>query len=155
RRHVELRLIHIGFRRQVPNFHRLRLGIELHERALVHVPEPELAALVGTYGERAGREAGLLQRNWIFLVRARLDVDAPDELLAEARVPGIPLVIDDDIVRLDRFARQVVLGIDDAGGAAGRSRERLELVGPLAGLARAEIDLGQIFADRPVDLDAA
>ena len=45
-----------------------------------------------------------------------------DEQCAEVGVPGISFAIDDDVVRHRVFARHVIFGDDDLGGAARRTR---------------------------------
>src|SRR4029079_13068785 len=52
------------------------------------------------------------------------------ELLAEARSPGDAVGIDDDVMRLDGLARQIIFGDDHAGAAAFRARQRVECVVP-------------------------
>ena len=69
---------------------------------------------------------------------AGLGIEPAEVLLAEVRVPGDAVLIDDHVVRLDGLARQVVFGDDHAGGAAARTRQRLERIVPLR--LRAQID---------------
>src|SRR5262249_19740994 len=59
-------------------------------------------------------------------------------LLAEIRVPGVAVLADHHVMRLDGRARQLVFGVDDLGAAALWARQGLELVFP--GGAFAEID---------------
>ena len=95
--------------------------------------------------------SGLVHRNGIFLVRAGLRVEPAQELLAEARVPGDAVGIDDHVVRLDGLAPEVILGDDDAGGAALGTRQRLELVLPLR--AGAQVDAAEEVGGAAVDLN--
>ena len=48
------------------------------------------------------------------------------ELLAEVRISNHAVTIDDDVVRLDFLPWQIVLGDNDTGSPAGRSRSSLE-----------------------------
>ena len=66
----------------------------------------------------------------IFRDLAGLGIQLAEELLGEMGEPDHALVIDDDVVRLDLLARQIVFGDDDAGRAAGRARQRLERIVP-------------------------
>ena len=83
---------------------------------------------------------------------ARLRIEPAEVLLAEARIPGDALFVDDDVVRRDRLARQVVFGVDHARRAAARARERLQLVAPL--LRGAAVDRGEVLGGRAVHLHA-
>ena len=67
---------------------------------------------------------------------AGLGIELADELGAEVRVPGLAVGIDDDVMRHRFFARQIVFGDDDMGGAALRPRQRLELIFGRSGLLR-------------------
>ena len=55
-----------------------------------------------------------------------LRIEPAEILLAKGREPDHAVDIDDHIMRLDRLARQIVFGIDDAGRRAGRTRQGLE-----------------------------
>src|SRR5207244_1712482 len=57
--HVHLRRVDVLLRRQLPLRELLRLAIELQDRRLVHVAEPEIAVLVAAQAEEAGGESGL------------------------------------------------------------------------------------------------
>ena len=59
---------------------------------------------------------------------AGLGVELADELGAEVGVPGVPVGIDDHVVRQRLFAWQVVFGDDHIGGLALRTREGFEIV---------------------------
>jgi hypothetical protein len=58
-----------------------------------------------------------VQGNGIFGGLAGFGIEAPEELLAEARIPGDAVRIDYDVVRLNGLARQIVFGDDDARAA--------------------------------------
>ena len=102
--------------------------------------------------EETGRIAGLVLGHRIFLDRAGLGIEPAEELLAEARIPGDAVIIDDHVVRRDRVARQVIFGVDHAGGAAARPRERHEVEAPL--LLGAEIDGRPELGGGAIDLHA-
>ncbi len=124
---------------QYVNFSVLR--IELDDRGLVHVAEPQIAVAVGAQRQaKPVGKPGLCSGIGIFGDLAGLGIEPAEILLAEARVPGDAVLIDDDVMRRDRVARQVVFGIDHAGGAAARPRQRLEREVPLR--LCAEIDAG-------------
>ena len=61
----------------------------------------------------------------------------------------MPSIIDDHVMRLDRLARQIVFGIDDARRRAGRARQGLQFEIPFR--PGAEVDAGEIFGRAPVD----
>ena len=54
-------------------------------------------------------------------------IELGQELLAEMREPDAAVGIDDHVVRLDLFSRQIVFGDDHARGAAFRARRGREL----------------------------
>jgi hypothetical protein len=108
---------------------------------LIHHPEPDIAVLVRVQAERALRPALLEFGQHDLGDLAGLGVHLADVLLAEVRVPDGAVLVDDHVVRLDRLARQVVLGDDHLGGASGRARQRLERIIP--GRVFAQIDRGQ------------
>ena len=114
---------------QYVNF--LGLAVELDDRGLVHVAEPQIAGRSVRSAERSGRVAGLVLGDRIFGDLAGLGIESAEELLAEARIPGDAVSIDDDVVRLDGVARQIVFGVDDAGGAAARPWKWIEVEAPL------------------------
>ena len=78
----------------------LGLAVELDERGLVHVAEPQIAVLVGAQRQEAGREAGLVLGHRKFGDLAGLGIEPAEVLLAEVRVPGHAVLIDDHVVRL-------------------------------------------------------
>ena len=151
--HVHLRGVDVVLRRHRPGGELLGLRIELHDRGLIHVAEPPIAVPVGAQPERALREVRLVQRHRIFLDLAGLRIEPAEELLAEARVPGDAVLIEHDVVRRDGFAREVILGVDHARGAALGTRQHLQVERPLR-LAAAEIDGAEKFGDVAEDLDA-
>ncbi len=83
---------------------------------------------------------------------AGLRIESAEVLLAEVRVPGHAVLIDDHVMGLDGFARQVVFRIDHAGGAAARTGHGLEREAPLR--LRAQIDGRQKVRRRFVNLHA-
>ena len=85
-------------------------------------------------------------------MRAGLRVEPAEELLAEARIPGDAVSIDDHVMRLDGLAPEIVFGDDDAGGAALGTRQRLELVFPLR--RGTQIDAGEEIGGAAIDLNA-
>src|SRR5215467_11650120 len=150
--HVDLRRVDVLLGRELPGGELLSLAVELEDRRLVHVPQPQVAVAIRAQPEQPGREARLVDVDGKFPDLAGLRVEAPEVLLAEARVPGDPVGVDDDVVRRDRLARQVVLGVDDARRAAGGARVRLERVAPLR--RGAAVDRREVLGGRAVDLDA-
>ena len=66
----------------------------------------------------------------------------PDELVGEVGVPDLAVLIDDHVMRLRLFARQIVFRDDDVGGFAVRAR--LELEGVFGRVRIAERDAGEI-----------
>ena len=115
----------------MPELEFLGLAIELDDRRLIHVAEPQIAVAVGAQAERAGGEIRLVQRHRIFLDRAGLRIETAEELLAEARVPDDAVGIDDDVVRLDRWPPEIVFGVNHARGPAGGARQGRERKRPL------------------------
>ena len=149
--HVDLRRVDVDLGRQRPELERLALAIELHDRRLIHVAEPQVAVAVRAQAERAGREARLVQRDGKFRDLAAARIELAEVLLAEARIPGDAVRIDDHVMRLDRFARQIVFGDDDARALALRARQGLQRIGPRTA---AEIDRAQIVGEAAIDLHA-
>jgi hypothetical protein len=78
----------------------------------------------------------------VFGVLAGLGIDLAEGLLAEIRVPSDAVLIDDHVMRLDRRARQIVFGDDDAGRPPGRARQRLEREFPRISLV--EVNRGEV-----------
>ncbi len=150
--HVDLGGVDVLLLRQRPVRELLGLAVELDERGLVHVAEPQIAVLVGAQRQESGREAGLVLGHREFGDLAGLGIEPAEILFAEARVPGHAVLIDDHVVGLDGVARQVVLGVDHARGAAARPGHRLERETPLR--LRAQIDGGEKVGRRLVDLHA-
>ena len=136
----------LPFLRDRPGLERLGLLVEARDAGLVHHADPGIAVLVEAEIERADRIAGLQHRDRIFRDLAGLRIHLAEELLAEVREPDHALLVEHDVVRLDLPARQIVFGDDDAVGAAGQARQRLQRIGP--GFL-AEIDRGEIFRDHP------
>ena len=116
------------------------------------LPSHRSPALSVRSPEEAGGEAGLVHRHWILAGLAGLGIEPAQELLAEARIPGDAVGIDDDVMRLDGLARQIIFGDDHAGAAAFRARQRLERVVPLR--ARAQIDAAEKVGHAAIDLHA-
>src|SRR5215216_4144548 len=125
-----------------PGLERLGLLVEARDATLIHHADPEIAGLVGLEIQRADRITRLEHGQGVFPDLAGLRVHLAEELLGEVGEPDYALLIDDDVMRLDQPARQVVFRDDDAVGAAGEPRQCLELIGP--GLL-AQIDGGEIF----------
>jgi hypothetical protein len=69
---------------------------------------------------------------------SRFGIQSSDGLFAEIGIPGHSLRVHDDVVRLDRRTRKVVLRDDDLGVLSFRPRERPERIRP--GRAGAQID---------------
>src|SRR5207244_5894557 len=135
--HVHLRRVDVLLRRQLPGGELARLAIELEDRGLVHVAQPKVAVAVAAQAEEPRWESRFIYFNRKFPDFSGLRIQASEVLLAEARVPRDALRIDDDVVRRDRLARQVVLGVDHARRAARGARQRLERIAP--DLVRAEV----------------
>src|SRR5207253_10883927 len=116
------------------------------------VAGPEVASLVTAQAKEASGASrlGFRDRELGHLPAAR--IQAPEVLLAEARVPRDALRVDDDVVRRDGFARQVVLGVDDARGAPAWTWKRLQLITPFGRLR--QVDGAEILGGRAVDLHA-
>ena len=150
--HVDLRGVDVLLGRQLPGGEFRRLAVELEDRRLVHVAEPQVPRAISAQTEEPRRESRFVHVDGKFRDLARLRIEAAEVLLAEARIPGDALGIDDDVVRRDRLARQVVFGVDDARRAARGARKRLELVAPL--LRGAAVDRGEILGGGAVHLDA-
>ena len=129
--HVDLGGVDVLLLGELPVLEFLGLAVELDERGLVHVAEPQIAVLVGAQRQESGREARLVLGHRIFGDLAGLGIEPAEVLLAEARVPGDAILIDDHVVGFDGFTRQVVFGVDHARGAAARPRHRVELEAPL------------------------
>src|SRR4029077_17769570 len=117
-----------------------------------HVAEPEIAVAIGAQAERAGRKAGLGKRDRIFGDLAADRVETPKKLLAETRVPGDAVRIDNHIVGLDRFARQIVFGDDDARALAFGPRQDFQRIAPARIVA--EIDRAEIIREPAINLHA-
>ncbi len=66
--------------------------------------------------------------------------------LAEVGIPGVAVLIEDDVMRLDLPLRQVVFGDDHARRLAGQPRQGFQLPIPL--IALAQVDVGEPFRDR-------
>ena len=136
----------LPFLRDRPGLERLGLLVEARDAGLIHHPDPGIAGLVEAEIERADRIARLQHRDGEFPDLAGLRVHLAEELLGEVREPDHAVAVEDDIVRLNEPARQVVFGDDDAVGAAGQARQRLERIGPRL---LAQIDRGEILRDHP------
>ena len=128
-----------------PKLERLGLFVEARNAALIHHADPEIAGLVGLEIQRADRIARLEHRQRVFPDLAGLGVHLAEELFGEVGEPDHALIVDDDVMRLDQPARQVVFRDNDAVGATAEPRQRLEWIGP--GLL-AQIDGGEIFRGR-------
>jgi len=74
---------------------------------------------------------------------AGLRIHPADVLLAEVGVPDVAVLADDDVMRLDRVARQIVFGDDHLGGPPGGARQGLERIFP--GRVFAQVDRGHEF----------
>src|SRR6185369_7303168 len=85
---------------------------------------------------------------------ARLRVELAELLVAEIAVPDIASRIDDYVVRLDRRAREIPLGDDDARALALRPQVALELVGPAVAGLGVLVDRREIFGLRALELHA-
>jgi hypothetical protein len=121
-----LHVIAVQLRRQAPGLELLRLLVELGDAALELHPHPQVLVAIEAHAENAGRRLRLEQRNLVLGDLRRLRIELAEDLLAEARIPRHPRRVDDDVVRLARAFRQVVLGVDDARRLAGRPRQRRE-----------------------------
>ena len=133
------------------NSERLRPAIEFHQRGLIHVAKPEIAVAVAAQSETAGRKPRLVLRDRKFGHLAALRIEPSQILLAEAGKPDHAVGIDDDVMRRDGFARQVVFGVDDPRCPSARPRHGLECVAPGA---CALIDRAQEVRGCPIDLHA-
>jgi hypothetical protein len=129
-----------------PGLERLSLLVEARNAALIHHADPEITLRVGLEIQRADRIAGLEHRYGKFPDLTGLGVHLAEELLGEVAEPDHAPLVGDDVVRLDQPARQVVLGDDDARGAAGRARQGLERIAP--SLVLAQIDGGEVVGNR-------
>src|SRR5437870_11674257 len=96
----------LPFFRYGPGLERLGLLVEARDAALIHHADPEIAGPVGLEIERTDGETGLDHRDRILPDLAGPRVHLAQELLAEMREPDDAVGIDDDIMRLDLFARQ-------------------------------------------------
>ena len=74
------------------------------------MPNQMLPALSVSRSERADREALLQLGQRDFRVLTGLRIEAAEELLAEIRVPDHATAIENDVMRLDGRARQIVFG---------------------------------------------
>ena len=129
-RHREVRLLRgvgLPLRRQRIDAELFGLAVEPRHAALVHHADPDVAVGIDFEIERALGMVGLQHRDRIVRHLAGVRIDLGQELLAEVREPHAAVGIDDHVVGLNLFPRQIVFGDDDAGGAAGRARRGREL----------------------------
>src|SRR4029079_10533770 len=86
-------------------------------------PEPQVLVAIEADAEDTGWRRLLEQRDLVLDHLSRARVELAEDLFAEACVPRRAGGIDDDVVRLPRALRQVVLRVDDLRRRAGRQRE--------------------------------
>ena len=127
-----LRRQHRGLRGRIEPFRRERVGgdlfargVDLVDAGLVHAGHPQIALGIELERQRALRLVGPHGRDFVIGHFAGRRIQLADELMAEVRVPDDAVAIHDDVMGLRVFARQIVFGDDDVGGAAGQPRERL------------------------------
>ena len=125
-RHIDLRIGLVQIWGNVPDLECLGLLIEFRDARLVHHAQPQVLLFVETHGKRAGRGAFFRLGYGVFHVLARFGIEPAQRLLAEIRIPGDSLRIDDYVMRLYRCARQVVLRYDNPRGFALGARQRLD-----------------------------
>src|SRR5215813_3561986 len=122
-------------------------AVELRDGALIHHADPRIAILVDLKIERAERPAGLDDGDRVLRDFAGLHVHLAEEHLAEVRVPGIAVVIEHHVMRLDVRTRQVVFGDNDSGRLAREPRQSLERKFP--GLLLVEVNAGEPLGSLP------
>ena len=136
--------------RYAPRLERRGLLFEPGDPVLIHHRQPEVPLHIGFEIEHSGGKPRSGQWHGVLGDRAALRIEPSKELFAEIGKPHRARFIDDDVVRLDRFPRKVVLRDDDTRGVAHRTRERLERIRP--GRACVQVDacqvLGQVVGAR-------
>src|SRR5256885_14827016 len=108
-RHIALGHVAVALGRQAPGRERLLLALELRDAALEHHAEPEVAVAIEAHGQGPRRKAGLQLGHAVLRHPAGPGIQLAQRLFAEVAVPGDAVGIDDDVARLDRRPRQVVL----------------------------------------------
>ena len=104
--------------------------VELGEPGLKHHGQPQIAVCIGLEVERAGGRTGLEHGNGIVAILAGLRIEFAEEILDKIRIPDVALCVGAHVMRRDGFARQLIFGDDDVGGAAFGPRQRLQFVRP-------------------------
>ncbi len=146
RHHRRLRRGRLPFLRERIHRHLVGLAIDLGDAGLVHQRDPDVLVVVELDVEVALRLLLFEHRDRDVLDLAGLRVEHAGELRAEVGVPGHAVAIDDHVVRLRLFARQVVLGDDHAGGLALGAHLGLKVV--FGRVRIAERDAGEIGGGR-------
>ena len=129
RHHRRLRRCRLPVLREAVGLDLVGLAVDLGDAGLVHHRQPDvLPSGIELDVEAALRLFGLEHRDRDVLRHAGLRVHHADELVGEVGVPDLAVLIDDHVMGLRLFARQVVFRDDDLGGHALRTRQRLEVV---------------------------
>src|ERR1700687_4834618 len=159
--HIELSHIVVELGLEVKDLEFFGLWIELCEGSLKHHSDPEISTFVFFDIEEANGIARLEFRHGKFLDFACLGIKLADVLLAEIGEPNRSVLVQDDVMRLNRRAWQIVLGDNRVRRLASRARQRLEWILPFR--KRTEIDGGEVLSllavlfrcSGPIRIDAA
>src|SRR5262249_39438366 len=108
--------------------HFMGLAMDPGDAGLVHPRDPDVVIAGDLNIEAPLRRLRLEYWDRNLLRLAGLGMETAGELRAEVGIPDHAVAIDDHVVRLRLFARQVELGDDNAGRAALRARLGLEVV---------------------------
>ena len=131
----------------------------LRDAGLVHQADPDIAVGIELEVERALGMVGLLHRDGDSRSPCRSAGSSRDRNCSpKCEYQTMPSAIDDDVVRLDFFPRQIVFGDDDLGGAAGRARRGLEFEADASGLSLRLIAreiVGEFLRSRRIDRPGA
>src|SRR6266566_6154847 len=110
--HIDLRGVDIALGRQRPELELLASRIELDDRGLVHVAEPQIARAIGAQAKAAGRKLLSVFGIGKFSDLAGFGIEPAEILLAETGKPDYAVLVHHYIMWRDFLARQIVFRVD-------------------------------------------